>query len=55
MVDIAVGGVGVWISQAIHRQAQRHHKREAERYRNEIEELRRRSDLPPLPPAPMIG
>ena len=55
MVGIAVGGVGVWISQAIHRQSLRHHKREAERYRNEIEELRRRSDLPPLPPAPMIG
>lgn len=55
MVGVIVGGVGVWLSQAIHRQAVRHHKREAERYRAEVEELRRRADLPPIPPAPMIG
>lgn len=55
MIGIVVGGVGVWMSQAIHRQAVRHHKRDAERYRAELDEIRRRSDLPPLPPAPMIG
>lgn len=55
MIGVAIGGAGVWMSQAIHRQAVRHHKRDAERYRAELDEIRRRSDLPPLPPAPMIG
>lgn len=55
MLGILLGGVAVWVSEGRHRRAARLHRRDLERQRRENEELRRERNLPPLPPATLIG
>lgn len=38
---IALGGAAVWLTQGGHRRAERHHKREAQKLREELNAIRR--------------
>ena len=55
MLGIVLGGVAMWMSQGRHRRVVRLQRRELELRRRENDELRRERELPPLPPAIMIG
>ncbi len=55
MLGVVVGGTAVWISEGRHRRAARMHRRDLEQQRRENDELRRERELPPLPPATLIG
>ena len=55
MLGIVLGGIAMWVSQGRHRRVARHQRRELELRRRENDELRRERELPPLPPAIMIG
>lgn len=54
-IGVALGGISVWISEGRHRRAARIHLRDLEKHRREVDELRREKNLPPLPPATLIG
>jgi hypothetical protein len=54
-IGVVLGGISVWISEGRHRRAARIHLRDLEKQRREMDELRREQNLPPLPPATLIG
>lgn len=54
-LGVLLGGIAMWFSEGRHRRAARIHLRDLEKHRREINELRREQNLPPLPPATLIG
>lgn len=54
-LGVLLGGIAMWFSEGRHRRAARIHLRDIEKHRREINELRREQNLPPLPPATLIG
>lgn len=55
VLGVVLGGIVVWISEGRHRRAARIHMRDLEKQRRENDELRREKNLPPIPPATLIG
>lgn len=54
-IGVLLGGIAMWFSEGRHRRAARIHLRDLEKHRRELNELRREQNLPPLPPATLIG
>ena len=54
-LGVLLGGVAMWFSEGRHRRAARLYRRDLENHRRELEELKREQNLPPLPPATLIG
>lgn len=54
-LGVFLGGIAMWFSEGRHRRAARIHLRDLEKHQREINELRREQNLPPLPPATLIG
>lgn len=54
-IGVVFGGIAMWLSEGRHRRAAKIHLRDLEKQRRENDEMRREKNLPPLPPATLIG
>jgi uncharacterized integral membrane protein len=52
IAGVVLGGVAAWLRQSKWRRAARRAEREAHRLRAELEQMKQRSDIAQLPPAP---
>jgi Protein of unknown function (DUF1049). len=51
MVGVLIGGITAWLAQGKHRKAEKRYRREADRWRSEVEQLRGASGRSALPKA----